>query len=217
MTPIPGKPFFGAYDYEKYGNIIIDNFIVEFEDGWRTWVCDKCKDFGLGSVYPDLDDRNQLLLFDIPYEQTDDYKYTYFAAQRHYEWYHKGEYETLQEQQAREQAEIRAEIKAQRAKYAATVEVKEPEWHDTAVPQTKWVRFKAFFGFESYHGKHRREDFDDMPAVREVQRQWSTWHTSVVRDFEGFDLGTWQGQQRLVSKINLNVGYHPYKRKRHRK
>lgn len=217
MTPIPGKPFFGAYDYEKYGNIIIDNFIVEFEDGWRTWVCDKCKDFGLGSVYPDLDDRNQLLLFDIPYEQTDDYKYTYFAAQRHYEWYHKGEYETLQEQQAREQAEIRAEIKAQRAKYAATVDVNEPEWHNTDVPQTKWVRFKAFFGFESYHGKHRREDFDDMPAVREVERQWRTWHQSVVLEYGHYPLDTWQGKHCFQSDIQLARGYHPFKRKKHRK
>ena len=217
MTPIPGKPFFGAYDYEKYGNIIIDNFIVEFEDGWRTWVCDKCENFGLGSVYPFLEDRNQLMLFDLPYEQTDDYKYTYFSAQRHYEWYHKGEYTTLEQQQAKEAEQIRAEIKAQRAKYAAEVEAKEPEWHNTDVPETKWVRFKQYFGFESYHGKHRREDYQDMPAVREVKRQWYTWHNSVIRDYKYYDASTWQGQQLVLSEVHLTRGYQPFRRKRHRK
>lgn len=214
MTPIPGKPLAGAYEYEKFGNIIIDDFIVEFEDGWRTWVCDKCKDFGSGSVYPYLDDRNQLMLFDIPYEQTDDYKYTYYAAQRHYEWYHKGEYKTtedLKQEEARAMAkEIRVLVKDMRDEIVAT------EWYSTE-HVSRWDKIKRWFGFEPYHGKHRREDFDDMPAVREVERQWRTWHQSVVLEYGHYPLDTWQGKHCFQSDIQLARGYYPFKRKKHRR
>lgn len=216
MTPIPGKPLFGAHDYKKYGNIIIDDFIIEFKDGWRTWICDKCENYGSGVVESWPDDRDQLMLFDVPFEQTDHYKFTYFMAQKHYEWCHKGEYRTTDDQvkpspefqKIVDDAYLEAAIEHDQALDAI--------WFPTE-PVSKWQRFKAYFGFESYHGKHRQEDFEDVAARREVRVLWNAWHRTVTTEYRHYPLSTWQGRQCFQSDIQLARGYYPFKRKRHRK
>lgn len=217
MTPIPDRPdHITESMYRKCGHIIVDDFIYHIDDdGWGEWRCDKCENFG-GGLLTGNEHPDQLYLWEIPFEQTDAYRFAYFMAQQHYEWCHKGEYKTWND-------DVTPSPEFQKilddAYHEAALE------HDQALdeiwfptePVSTWTRFKAYFGFESYHGKHRREDFQDMPAVREVERQWRTWHQSVVSEYRHYSLDKWQGRMCFQSDIQLARGYYPFKRKKHRK
>lgn len=200
MTQIPGKPAFGAYDYNRFGDIIVDDFVVMVDpDGqYYEWRCDKCEDFG-SSCGLFTQDPFQLMLFEIPFEQTDDYKFAYFMAQKHYDWYHNGAFRRTTDM---------------------PIEELEPELPQTWLNpwrKTKYERFCEYFGVETYHGKHRLEDHLDMPAARRVEKIFWWWHSACEQEYVDFPAGTWQHKAWFWSRLNLARGYYPGKRKKHRK
>lgn len=200
MTPIPGKPAFGSIEYSKFGDIIVDDFVVTVNkaEDFYEWRCDKCENWGSSCALYNPD-PSQLELFEIPFEQTDDYKFAYFMAQKHYAWYHPGAFRRTTDMPIEE---LQPEL---------------PQQWLNPWRKTKYERFCEYFGVETYHGKHRLEDHTDMPAAREVEQIFLWWHRACVSEYKDFESGTWQNKAWGWSQLNLARGYYPYKRKKHRK
>lgn len=210
MTAIPTRPdHIPETMYKRCGDIIVDDFVWEIDENQTGfWKCDKCEDWG-GSIGNYREHPEQLYLWDIPFEETDGYRFGYFMAQQHYEWAHEGAFARTSDLTAEEFDEFLDEL-------IASEETEPQTWLDPW-RKTKYERFCEYFGIETYHGKHRLEDHLDMPAARSVENLFWEWHRACEKEYSDFPALSWQKKAWFWSRLNLARGYHPYKRKRHSK